>query len=150
MVNRPKAVGTAAETAVVRVARAHGFPAADRLTLTGSHDRGDIALCPGVVVEVKGGEQARSASDGDVERWLAETEREREHARAAVAFLVVQRRGVGAPNAGRWHAYWRFGWLADLHGYPAAPDTYRTVVRLSLADTLDHLRAAGFGDPTDA
>lgn len=42
MTNRSKNKGTAGETAVVRVARANGFPLADRLTLGGArtgHDR---------------------------------------------------------------------------------------------------------------
>jgi len=150
MVNRPKQIGTAAETAVVRAARRLGFPNADRLTLTGNHDRGDVGLCPGVVLEVKGGEAARSHSDRDVERWLAETETERRNAGAAVTFLVVQRRGVGAPNAQRWHAYWRHGWIADLRGYPddlRDAITDHAIVRMSLESSLAQLRAVGYGNP---
>lgn len=114
MVNRPKNIGTAAETAVVRTARTHGFPHADRLTLTGALDRGDVGLCPGVILEIKGGEAARSASDHMITKWLNETDRERTNAGADIAFLVVQRRGVGAPNAHRWWAYWRLTWLEQL------------------------------------
>lgn len=114
MTRRPKDIGTAAETAVVRAARCLGFPGADRLTLTGNKDRGDIGLCPGVILEVKGGEQARGASEVDIDRWLNETNTERRHAHADIALLVVQRRGVGAPNAHRWWAYWRLGWLEQL------------------------------------
>lgn len=114
MVNRPKAIGTAAETAVVRAARQLGFPQADRLTLTGNKDRGDVGLCPGVIIEVKGGEHARAATDLDIDRWLDETERERRHAFADVALLVVQRRGIGTPNAHRWWAWWRLGQLKQL------------------------------------
>lgn len=150
MVNRPKAIGTAAETAVVRAARRLGFPGADRLTLTGSQDRGDIGLCPGVIVEVKGGDAARRASDGAIERWLAETERERANAGATVAFLVVQRAGVGAPNAHRWHAFWRHGWICDLRGYPTELRdmvTDSSVVRMSLESALAQVRAVGYGSP---
>jgi hypothetical protein len=146
MVNRPKAIGTAAETAVVRAARRHGFPGADRLTLTGRHDRGDVGLCPGVILEVKGGETARNASDALVESWLDESSREAFHASADVAFLVVQRRGVGAPNAHRWWAWWRLGWLEHLRA-PETRDVEPTPVRMQLGHALRLLRAAGYGDP---
>ncbi len=53
MTTRSKEIGTAAETVVVRAARARGFPLADRLTLTGRYYRDDIGLCSGVIVEVK-------------------------------------------------------------------------------------------------
>jgi len=149
MVNRPKQIGTAAETAVVRAARTRGFAGADRLTLTGSQDRGDIGLCPGVIIEVKGGQTARTASDGLIESWLAETERERLHARADVAFLVTQRAGVGAPNAHRWWAWWRLGWLDALTGSLPGSDLPDTPVRIRLGDALALLRAAGYGNPLD-
>ena len=148
MTNRPKNIGTAAETAVVRAARAHGFGLADRLTLTGALDRGDIGLCPGVVVEVKGGQAAKTASDGQIEKWLAETERERVNAGADVAILVTARAGIGAPNAHRWWAHWRLSnlvWLQERHVYipPALVDA---PVRLTLAHSLTLLRHAGYGD----
>lgn len=149
MVNRPKQIGTAAETAVVRAARTRGFPHADRLTLTGAHDRGDITLCPGVIIEVKGGETARSASDAVIEAWLNETNREAIHAGADVAFLVVQRRGVGAPNAHRWWAWWRLGWLEHARGTHHVDDVDPTPVRMLLGDALQLIRAAGYGNPPD-
>lgn len=148
MVNRPRAIGTYAETAVVRAARANGFPWADRFALHGSADVGDVALCPGVIIEVKGGEMAYRASDRTIERWLDETADERLHARAAVAFLVVQRPSVGAPNAHRWWAYWRLAWLGvlDDRGLDlGAPGLMP--VRCTLGESLTLLRAAGFGDP---
>lgn len=146
MSRRPKDIGTAAETAVARAARRHGFPHADRLTTTGALDRGDVGLCPGVIAEVKGGEKARSVTDLRLESWLAETARERLNAGADVAFLVVQRRGVGTPNAHRWWAYWRLGWLPGL--VVAAPHD-RIPVRMLLGDALQLLRAAGYGEPLD-
>lgn len=150
MTNRPKNIGTATETAVVRTARTRGFPLADRLTLTGANDRGDIGLCPGVIIEVKGGEQARNASDLDIERWLAETLRERDNAGADIAFLVTQRRGVGAPNAHRWWAWWRIGWLeyARGHDHPGT-GPYDTPIRMRLDDALTLIRTAGYGTPLD-
>lgn len=150
MVNRPKNIGTAAETAVVRAARTRGFPHADRLTLTGNKDRGDISLTPGVIVEVKGGEKARNASDLLIETWLTETERERQHAGADVALLVTQRRGVGYPNAQKWWAWWRLSSLVSLAAdVPASTvPIHRTlVVRMLLDDALTIIRTAGYGQP---
>jgi hypothetical protein len=148
-VNRSKSIGTYAETAVARAARARGFPAADRRALHGSADIGDVLLCPGVVVEVKGGEAARRASDLDVQRWLDQTARERDNGAAAVGFLVVQRRGVGAANASRWFTYWRLGWIADL-SYCQTFEARQVVVRMTLGEALDLVRAAGYGEPIDA
>lgn len=147
MVNRPKAIGTAAETAVVRAARRLGFPNADRLTLTGALDRGDVGLCPGVIVEVKGGEAARNSGDALANAWLDETERERTNAGAIHAFLVVQRRGVGPANADRWWAWWRLGWLDLLSGSLPGSDGPDIPVRMQLGHALQLLRAAGYGDP---
>jgi len=148
-VNRPRAIGTYAETAVTRAARLCGFPYADRHALHGSRDTGDVGLCPGVIIEVKGGEMARRHSDLDVQNWLDETARERDHANAAVAFLVVQRPHVGAPNAGRWWAYWRLGWIADLDGLQWHYARHMAV-RSTLSESLMMLRAVGYGDPIEA
>jgi hypothetical protein len=147
-VNRPRAIGTHAETAVVRAARNNGFPNADRFALHGSRDIGDVGLCPGVMVEVKGGHHAHRATDLDVQNWLDQTARERDNGNAAVGFLVVQREHVGAPNAHRWWAYWRLGWVADL-SYVQTFVARHAVVRMTLGDALDLLRAAGYGDPFD-
>lgn len=146
MTNRPKNIGTAAETAVVRAARLRGFPNADRLTLTGNKDRGDIGLCPGVILEVKGGAAAKDASDHQIDMWIAETLRERIHAGAEHAFLVTQRRGVGAPNAHRWHAWTTIADLNVLRPSDTNPYAY-----LPIRMTLDHLlwllRFHGYGTP---
>lgn len=158
MVNRPKAIGTAAESAVVKAARRLGFPHAERMVLHGSLDQGDVRLTPGltagVVVEVKGGAAARTASDGLVHEWLIETETERINAGADVALLVTQRPGFAAQRAQHWWAHWRVGDLARLHGWH---DTYGrdhelaadAPIRMSLASALAQLRAAGYGEPLE-
>lgn len=139
MTNRPKAIGTAGESAVVKVARANGFPLAERRALAGTADKGDILLAPGLIVEVKAGKAAKTASLGQVGKWLAETERERVNAQAAAAILVVQRQGVGTANAHLWEC-----WLsADV----IFDDGWDTVVMLSLEDALAHLRKTGWGEP---
>jgi hypothetical protein len=150
MTNRPRAIGTYAETAVTRTARSHGFPNADRYALHGARDVGDIGLCPGVILEVKGGHHAQHATDLDVQNWLDETARERDNAHAAVAFLVVQREHVGAPNAARWWAWWRLGWISDLSYIQAFGYAREVPVRMTLGDALAMLRAAGYGDPIEA
>lgn len=147
MGNRPKNIGTAAETAVVRAARTRGFPGADRLTLTGANDRGDIRLCPGVILEVKGGQAAKTASDTQIAAWLVETERERVNAGADVGILVTARPGVGAPNAHRWFAHMPTGGFLTLNGARALDDAPGTV-RTTLDSALWLLRVAGYGDPT--
>jgi hypothetical protein len=151
-VNKPKAIGTAAETAVARYLQAHGFPHAERRALRGIEDAGDITGCPGVCVEVKGGDAAKNASDLLVSDWLAETEKERLNARADVGVLVLQRRGVGPANAGRWWAVMPVGTVAVLRLtlVNPAPETWAgPPVRMHLADAVRLLRAAGYGDPLD-
>lgn len=157
MTNRPKAIGTWTETAVVRYARAHGFSGADtghapadRPALHGRNDVGDVHLCPGVILEVKGGKAAEQASDADIAVWVAQAEAERTNAGAHVGILVTKRKGVGAPNAGRWNAFLTLGTIARLRDYPpdivhAPADT--AVVRMSLESALVQLRCAGYGDP---
>ena len=138
MVNKPKAIGTAAESAVVKVMQRAGFPHAERRALRGGLDAGDITGIPGVVVEVKGGAAAKTASDAQVEDWLAETETERINAKADLAVLVVQRKGVGYPNADKWWAV-----VDGLHLKAAPP--LNAPVRLLFGDVLRWLRANGYG-----
>ena len=153
MTRRPKDIGTAAETAVVRAARSRGFGLADRLTLTGQHDRGDVRLTPGlvagVIAEVKGGNSARQASDRMVRAWLAEAEQERTNADADVAILVTQRAGYAPARADQWWAYTTAGTLADLLDSGVMPPDPGEPVRVTLAALLRLLRAAGYGDPID-
>jgi len=149
--NRPKQIGTAAEPAVVRAARRLGFPHAERVVLHGNLDQGDVRLTPGltagVIVEVKGGNAARDASDLQILTWLDETETERGNARADVAFLVTQRRGVGPARAEHWWAHMHVGQLLNLRTlkepHASADDA---VVRMTLAAALAQLRASGYGD----
>jgi len=149
--NRPKQIGTAAETAVVRAARTRGFPGADRLTLTGHKDRGDIGLCPGVIIEAKGGQQAKTASDALIAKWLAETDVERGHAGAAIGLLVTQRPGIGLPNAHRWWAHLTVHTFLTLLGatHAITPPNPDAPLRMTLDSALALLRAAGYGNQHD-
>lgn len=133
MTARPKDIGTAAETAVVKALRQLGFPHAERRALAGAHDLGDITGTPGVVWEIKGGNAAKTASDGQVEKWLDETECERRNAGAGRGVLVIQRAGIGAANAHRWWAVTR--------------GPYDIAWRTTLFNQCIELRAFGYGEP---
>lgn len=141
--NRPKARGTAAETAVVRALRNLGFPHAERRALAGVHDLGDITGTPGICWEVKGGDAARTASDQKITDWLAETEKERGNAGADIGVLVVQRKAVGAANAHRWWA------IMPANAWILGAAKHDFAVRMLLADACTLLRAAGYGQLPD-
>lgn len=141
MTNKPKAIGTAAESAVVRVLKDAGFRA-KRLTLHGSSDVGDVdcghdAIC----IEVKGGHAAETASDGQIEKWLTETATERHNAGADIGILVVKRKGIGPANAGQWWAITNLWELDTLMG-GANPFMVRPFapVRVHLDTMVDLLR----------
>jgi hypothetical protein len=104
--SRSKDIGTRGETAVIRYARDHGFPAADRRPLKGSLDEGDILLCHQAILEVKSGKTAQNASYNQKLAWLAETERERVNAATLLGALVVQRRGFGVGRVESWEFWW--------------------------------------------
>ena len=152
--NKPKAIGTACETAIVRWVRPRGFPGADRAPLKGNADEGDVWLCPGALIESKGGHRAETASDALIAEWLVETEVERVNHGADVAALVTKRKGKGPANAGSWWAYLpgrTYTRLAlDASGgtgeYPTTADDL-PAVRITLADLVTLLRRAGYGDP---
>ena len=44
--SKAKAKGTAAETALVKYLRDHGFPGAERRAMTGEFDQGDVTGTP--------------------------------------------------------------------------------------------------------
>ncbi|GLZ62854.1 hypothetical protein [Micromonospora sp. NBRC 107095] len=145
MKRRPRDIGTAAESATVKYLHTAGFPHAERRSLRGALDAGDITGTPGVCWEVKGGDAARTASDLTITRWMAELATETVNADADFGLLVVQRAGVGPGNAARWWAYmpaWHV--TALLTGsLPGVAVTFP--VRMLLADAVTLLRAAGYG-----
>lgn len=135
MVNKSGNIGTMTATAVVRVFNANGFPHAERRVQKGRYDEGDLTGVPGVAVEIKGGNAARTASDAQIEAWLDETEVERINSDANIGLLIVARKGIGAANAHRWWAITR-----DAFGHP---------MRYYLADYLRLLRMWGYGEPLE-
>lgn len=111
MVNRPKNIGTAGETGVLRYLRsAFNFPEnrSRRVTLAGNYDLGDlhIEFPSGVMgaIEVKAGKQADEASVEQVRLWQAEAELEAKNAKMS-PMLVVKRRGVSPDRAGLWRCF---------------------------------------------
>lgn len=146
--NKPRQVGTKAETAVVKHLAANGWPNAERRSLRGALDAGDITGTPGICWEVKGGDAARTASDLTISRWMEELAHEVVNARAEVGLLVVQRAGVGPANAGRWWVWMPAFQLAAL--VIEAPglddDRGQFPVRMLLGDAVALLRAAGYGN----
>lgn len=135
MTNKPKAIGTAGESAVVRVMRDAGLRA-KRLTLHGSKDVGDVDCgVDGIVVEVKSGKTAESASDGQITAWLVETDNEVRNANAKIGVLVVKRKGIGPANAERWWAITSIRELDILMGTenPFPSPWYHQPVRMHLS-----------------
>jgi hypothetical protein len=156
--NRSGAIGTRAETAVVR-AISPWWPHAERRRLRGSLDCGDITGTPGVAWEIKGGKAAQAASDGRVAVWLTDTERERQHARATHGVLIVARPGIGPANARRWWAIMPLRSVVQLtagrgRAVPSVIDAGMgdVPIRMTVEDACRMLAHGGFGTvvPRDA
>jgi hypothetical protein len=155
----PRHIGTDTETAVVRHLQAAGWPSAERRSLRGQLDAGDITGTPGICWSVKGGQAAKAASDGQIEAWLAEAEKQKANALGAIVFLlVVQRKGIGPANAGRWWAVmpgWQYESLCQRAG-AVRPDELgglgrwcfgdRGPIRMHLTQACALLNYAGYGD----
>lgn len=142
--NRPKNIGTKAETAVKNYLLSAGYTEleAHRNVLKGSQDEGDVWLRDPqrglIVFEVKGGKAAKEASYEQIKKWYAEAEKEKQNAGANYGFLVTQRAGVGYPNAGNWWAYAALGDLFSLgtdNSYPSD-----LLVRVCLIDLIGLVR----------
>lgn len=144
MSRRPRDIGTAAETAVVRHLRASGFPLAERRALHGAADLGDVTGTPGLVWEVKGGDAAKTASDGQIAAWLHETACERANAGAEHGFLIVQRHRKHVRD------WWAVVDVATLTALTAETTPRSEMnwspIRLLLDDLLTILRDAGWTD----
>lgn len=132
--NRPRDIGTAAETATKRYLQAHGFPEADRQPLRGGRDQGDLIVCraPKIIAEVKAGAVADNASDQLIRQWLDQTDTEAVHAGADLGVLVVRRRHR---PTGLWDAWMRANdWALLLTGDSILPTDAPWPLRASLGD----------------
>jgi len=96
MSNPSKARGTAFETALVGWLQANGHPYAERRTLSGHNDRGDVAGIPGVVIEAKNCKTIQLAA------WVDELAVEMGNAGVDIGAVVIRRRGTS--DVGRSYA----------------------------------------------
>lgn len=116
--SKSRAKGTAAETAVVNWLKTHGFPYTERRAGNGTHDRGDIAGIPGVVLEVK------NCRRDELPAWVdeatleaANVDRDRTKSGApliAPTLGVVIHKRVGKGDPGAWFATMTVDTLAQL------------------------------------
>jgi len=145
--NPSKAKGTKAETAVVRYAQANGFPDAERLALHGANDIGDIRLAPGLILEVKAGKTAQGASLRQIDKWLAEAQREADNAHADLCALIVQRRGFGVERVEWWETWLTAIPLVTVSDRVSWISWHVPVITLSVKDAFEYFRADGYGEP---
>lgn len=148
---RSKDIGTAAESAVVKYLRTHGWPYAERRALAGATDLGDITGTPGLCWEIKSGKTAEKAGDGLIADWLDETETERRHSGADIGILVTKRSGFGPERAASWWAHLDLMSLYAIAGArtPLQASIIGQPLRLHLSTLLPILWAAGYGtNPT--
>lgn len=111
MANKPKRDGTDAENRVRDYAIWRGYRYADRLTLAGVNDRGDIRLGDGIpfVIEVKGGQGAATRPH----QHLKELKAEIENAKAEAGAVITKK--AGSRNVGEdWVAMMPVEILFDL------------------------------------
>lgn len=118
--NASRNKGTRAETAVVRWARANGFPDADRAPLRGTADTGDITGIPSHVISVKwrAGNQPMAWP-----LWLRDLERMQDNGTrdwcdgvtSRPSGLVICNR-AGIADVGRWYAVTTVADYFDLFG----------------------------------
>jgi hypothetical protein len=92
--SRSKAKGASWESRIVAALRDAGFVHAERRTLNGSRDLGDITGIPGLVIE------AKNCAKTELATWIDETERERDNAGAEFGVVWHHRRGRAAAEDG--------------------------------------------------
>jgi hypothetical protein len=103
--SKAKVIGTRAEVQIVNYLKEEGFVHATRKTLQGKYDQGDIWIntdsqtgYPIVMLEVKGGKMAGTASMNKIQEWLQETQKEKEQSRAKYGILIKKVLGRGHPR----------------------------------------------------
>lgn len=89
-----KRKGTGWESAVVTFLKENGVIHAERRTLNGAKDRGDIAGIPGVVIECKNEKAISLAS------YANETAAEARNDNARIGLAWIKRRGKASPGHG--------------------------------------------------
>jgi hypothetical protein len=94
MANRPKQKGTAAETAIVNALIEEGWAHAERRTLAGAADKGDVKLGDGIPVMV----EAKNCSTVSLPAWLREVAAEKANAKADIGVVWFKLRGTTDPR----------------------------------------------------
>lgn len=133
--SKSKARGTDTETKVVRYLLQEGFPRAERRTLKGKDDEGDVTGVEGVCIEVKGDRSNK------VSAWKAETVKEAKNAKVGMYLLVVR---VDYKPVERWEAHvpWDLLGSADMEFGGELEDWQWVRMDLRLAAAL--LKAQGY------
>ena len=90
--SKSKARGTAWETEIVNTLRSKWWPNAERRTLSGAADKGDINLHPDVVIEAKDHGTLKFS------QWISEAEKERVNAGASIGVVWAKRRGKASAS----------------------------------------------------
>lgn len=93
MVNRSKALGTSAETAITKALIEEGWLHAERRALAGSLDKGDINM-GGFPVVI----ESKNCGTTTIPAWLKEVEVEKANARADIGVVWHKIRGKGDPR----------------------------------------------------
>ena len=94
--SKSKQKGTAAETAVVNWLQSKGRKHVERRSLNGTHDRGDIAGIPSVVIEVK------NCARMELSKWVAELETEIQNDGADSGTVIHKKKGT--TDVSDWYA----------------------------------------------
>lgn len=141
---RSKDIGTVAESQTVRYLAANGFPQAERRALRGGKDCGDVTGLGPVVIEVKAGAAAKTASDGQIGKWLEETATETANAGADIGILVVVR---AQKNVRDWWACMTMATYQELLTGLDIPEPLASLqCRTTLASATIMLRSSSYGD----
>lgn len=109
MVNKPKNLGTSAESMVRDYARTLYWPYARRMELNGKNDIGDINLHPKIMVEVK-----YASGRLNIGPWMRETDVQQMRKGADYGVLVIKPPGIGAKNVGKFLVCMRAGLMMKL------------------------------------
>jgi Holliday junction resolvase len=131
---KSKALGTAAETAVVRYLQ-NWWPAAERRALSGSKDKGDVAGINSVCIEIK------AAKTQLIGPWQRETLTEMANAGASACMLVVKR---PYKTAARWDAYVPAETLDDTTGGFLPAEELDSWMRMDLVLAAAMLKRVGY------
>ena len=95
MGNKSKAIGTRAESAIVKYFKSLGI-SARRKALSGSKDQGDIEVYDAPLlhrpftIEVKAGKQTANPSRSQLEEWLRQAREEQKNSGQSTALIVVR------------------------------------------------------------